>query len=95
MPKGDAFETSLKALEKAVEKLDNGGIALEEALRLFEEGRRHAKICASKLSQVERKIQVLLENEKGEPLLQDFEAEATEPDDQADEAEGGSDDFPA
>ncbi|MCX7015218.1 MAG: exodeoxyribonuclease VII small subunit [Candidatus Sumerlaeota bacterium] len=73
MAKSDSFETNLKALEKVVEKLESGGGSLEEALSLFEEGRRHAKACSKKLNEVERKIQTLLEDEQGHPVLRDME----------------------
>ncbi len=74
MAKKDSFEASLNALEKVVEKLDGGGASLEEALKLFEEGKKHSKICSKKLRQVEKKIQLLLEDENGEPVVEDFAA---------------------
>ena len=74
MAKKDSFEASLNALEKVVEKLDGGGIALEEALKLFEEGKKHSKTCSQKLTQVKKKIQLLLEDENGQPVEEDFDA---------------------
>jgi len=78
MAKSASFETSLQALEKIVEKLDDGGVSLEEALKLFEEGRKHARFCEKKLTEVESKIQTLLEKEKGEFALEDFEPDGAE-----------------
>ncbi|OPZ22622.1 MAG: exodeoxyribonuclease VII small subunit [candidate division BRC1 bacterium ADurb.BinA364] len=60
MAKSASFETSLQALEKIVEKLDD------------------ARFCEKKLTEVESKIQTLLEKEKGEFALEDFEPDGAE-----------------
>jgi len=81
MAEGDSFEASLEALEKIVQKLESGGVSLEDSLKLFEQGRRHAQICSGKLNSVERRIQVLLEDEQGRAVLRDFPEEAPAEDD--------------
>lgn len=73
MAKKDSFENSLKSLEKVVEKLEDGERPLEDALALFQEGRAHAKACETKLNQVERKIQILMEDEEGRTSVQPFD----------------------
>jgi exodeoxyribonuclease VII small subunit len=59
-----SFEERLSRLEQLAEKLKAGGVALEEAVALFEEGIRLAKDLSKELSKVERKVQILL-NEPG------------------------------
>ena len=91
MTQNESFEASLEALEKIVQKLESGGVSLEESLKLFEEGRRHARLCSGKLNEVERRIQVLLEDEQGRAVLRDLpEEEALE---SKTPEENGNDDF--
>jgi exodeoxyribonuclease VII small subunit len=59
-----SFEERLSRLEQLAEKLKTGGIALEEAVALFEEGIRLAKDLSKELGKVERKVEILL-NEPG------------------------------
>lgn len=83
MAEPESFEASLESLEKIVKKLETGGVSLEESLKLFEEGRHHARICSGKLNSVERKVQILLEDEQGNAILKDFQEEQGQ-DEQAD-----------
>ena len=51
------FETSLKKLEKIIEKLEDGEISLEDSVKSFEEGIELVKECQKQLSQAcSRKI---------------------------------------
>jgi exodeoxyribonuclease VII small subunit len=59
-----SFEERLSRLEQLAEKLKAGGVPLEEAVALFEEGIRLAKDLSKELSKVERKVEILL-NEPG------------------------------
>ena len=54
------FETQLKALEKIVERLENGELTLEESVQLFEEGLKLSTACKKELETAEGKIQVLM-----------------------------------
>tara|TARA_B100001769_G_scaffold243713_1_gene212482 strand:+ start:25 stop:243 length:219 start_codon:yes stop_codon:yes gene_type:complete len=56
------FETSLKKLEKIIEKLENGEISLEDSVKSFEEGIGLVKECQKQLSQAELKVKKLLDN---------------------------------
>lgn len=66
----NSFETSLSALEKIVRKLEEGDLTLEESLKLFEDGVRLSRECQERLSQAERRIEILLKDEDGNPVLQ-------------------------
>ena len=51
-----SFEEAYKQLEETVRALEAGGVTLEEATRLFEEGMRLARLCHQYLSATELKI---------------------------------------
>jgi exodeoxyribonuclease VII small subunit len=83
-PQSKTFETSLQALEEIVHKLEQGDLALEESLGLFEQGIRLARECQERLSQAERRIEVLLRDQQGKttvaPFTDDMGKEQTETD---------------
>lgn len=77
------FEASLQELEKIVRRLEDGELPLEESLRLFETGVKLSRECQERLNQAERRIEVLLKDEDGNPTLQtiganDLQAEMPE-----------------
>ena len=57
----ESFETSLDELESLVDKLEKGQLTLDESLETFEKGMKLARVCNTKLSEAERKIEVLIE----------------------------------
>ncbi|TBL79870.1 exodeoxyribonuclease VII small subunit [Paenibacillus thalictri] len=58
-----SFEQAMEKLEQIVTQLENGDVPLEKAIELFQEGMKLSQLCGQKLEQVERKIEVLLEDE--------------------------------
>ena len=72
-PQVKSFETSLEALEEIVHKLEQGDLALEESLVLFEQGVRLSRECQERLSQAERRIELLLRDQQGRPVVSAFE----------------------
>ena len=75
MPDVPDFETALKRLEEIVKKLENGELSLDSALELFEEGIKLSRFCHTKLEQAERKVEILLKNNSGQPRAVPFESE--------------------
>src|SRR3982750_1504787 len=67
--KNQTFESSLGELEKIVRRLEDGDLSLEESLKLFEDGVRLSRECQERLNQAERRIEVLLKDEDGNPSL--------------------------
>ena len=67
--KNQTFEASLSNLEKIVRRLEEGDLPLEESLKLFEDGVRLSRECQERLNQAERRIEVLLKDEDGNPAL--------------------------
>ena len=57
-----SFEESLKKLESIVDQLEKGDLALEESLKLFEEGVGLSAACKQELDAAEGKICVLTQH---------------------------------
>jgi len=74
-----SFEKSLKQLEQIVQELESGDLPLEKAMKKFEEGVKLSKYCSEKLDETEKKISVLLRDNKGditeEPFMPENETE--------------------
>jgi exodeoxyribonuclease VII small subunit len=73
--KKQTFENSLQELEKIVRKLEDGDLSLEESLKHFEDGVKLSRECQERLNQAERRIEVLLKDENGNPVLNVIKAE--------------------
>jgi len=70
------FEKRLTRLEEIVQKMEKGDLALEESLKLFEEGVRLSRECHQQLSEAEVKVKKLVGfDADGNPQTQTFEAE--------------------
>jgi exodeoxyribonuclease VII small subunit len=67
-----SFEASLEALERIVQQLESGDLPLEKSLELFEQGVRLSRECQERLSQAERRIEVLLRDPQGRPVVNTF-----------------------
>jgi exodeoxyribonuclease VII small subunit len=68
-----SFEASLEALEEIVHQLEGGDLPLEKSLELFEDGIRLSRQCQERLNQAERRIEVLLRDNQGRPVVSEFE----------------------
>ena len=56
------FEQAMSRLEKIVRELENGEVALEESIKLFEEGVKLSGICSSLLKEAKQKVEILIDN---------------------------------
>jgi exodeoxyribonuclease VII small subunit len=72
-----SFEASLEALEEIVRELESGDLPLEKSLELFEDGIRLSRQCQERLNQAERRIEVLLRDNQGRPVVSAFEEAKT------------------
>ena len=59
------FEESLKQLETIVGQLERGDLALEDSLKMFEDGMRLSAQCKQELDNAESKVQILLKQRDG------------------------------
>jgi exodeoxyribonuclease VII small subunit len=53
------FEGAIAELETIVRKLEEGDLALEQSLELYERGVRLSRYCHAQLEEAERRIEVL------------------------------------
>ncbi len=60
-----SFEESLKKLESIVNQLEKGDLALEDSLKLFEEGVNLSAVCKQELDDAEGKVQILVKQRDG------------------------------
>jgi exodeoxyribonuclease VII small subunit len=73
------FEQAMKKLEQIVQELDFGDQPLEKTLKRFEEGVKLSKFCSEKLDETEKKVTILLQDQKGnlfeEPFISENETD--------------------
>jgi len=69
------FEASLNELEKIVKQLEDGDMPLEESLKLFEDGVRLSRECRERLTNAERRIEVLMREADGAISLESVSQE--------------------
>ena len=72
------FETALEELEQVVEQLESGDLSLEDSLAAFEKGVGLVKLCNQKLTEVEKKVELLVKDKEGKLQLKPFESAAEE-----------------
>lgn len=74
--KAKTFESSLEELERIVRDLEQGELPLEKSLELFEKGVKLSRECQERLSQAERRIEILMRDTQGRPAVRPFEPES-------------------
>jgi exodeoxyribonuclease VII small subunit len=68
------FESSLEELERIVRELERGDLPLEKSLELFEQGVKLSRACQERLSEAERRIEILTRDNHGRPRVKPFQA---------------------
>lgn len=61
-----SFEDAFVRLEQILERMNSGSISLEESLKLYEEADKLITTCNKRLTDAERKIEMLIKNRNGE-----------------------------
>jgi exodeoxyribonuclease VII small subunit len=74
-----SFEQGLERLEKIVQELETGDLALERALELFEEGMKLSVACRKKLEEAENRVEILLKKSDGKIAAEPFRISDDEP----------------
>lgn len=69
------FEKAMESLEKIVDSLEGGELTLDQALKKYEEGVGLVRSCQSKLSETEKKIEVLTKALDGSLRKEPFDLE--------------------
>ena len=80
------FEAAIAELDGIVRKLEEGDLALEKSLELYERGVQLSRFCHSRLEEAERRIEIV--NERGE--LKPAPASLRLPDDEDDQCDSTS-----
>jgi exodeoxyribonuclease VII small subunit len=68
----EKFEDMLGKLEEIVRRMETGEMILEESLKAFEEGIKLARLCAAKLDEAQRRVDILLKQGE-EPVIKPFQ----------------------
>ena len=71
----ESFGDILENLEQIVEKIESGGLGLEESIRLYEEGMRKAERLEAILAETRERVLKLVDSGEGKPSLEPFEGE--------------------
>ncbi|MDF4900598.1 exodeoxyribonuclease VII small subunit [Vibrio parahaemolyticus] len=74
-PENMTFEATIEELDSLVDQLENGDLALDDALRKFERGIALARAGQTKLSDAEQRVSILL-SEDDESPLSDFKPDS-------------------
>ena len=67
-PIPERYEEVVSRLAQIVERLEGGGLSLEEAVAAFEQGIRLARAGAAKLDAAERRVEILLDGDRTQPF---------------------------
>ena len=74
-----SFEKAFERLEQILEVMNLGKTPLEEALKLYEEAEKLLRVCGTRLSTAEQKIEQLIKTRTGEISLDEAAKPRTEP----------------
>tara|TARA_B100001057_G_C22746084_1_gene909795 strand:+ start:414 stop:656 length:243 start_codon:yes stop_codon:yes gene_type:complete len=67
-PENMSFEAAIEELNGLVDQLENGDLALDDALKKFERGISLARAGQSKLNDAEQRVSILLQNDENAEL---------------------------
>lgn len=71
-PDNKTFEASMARLEQIVRAMERGDVALEESLRLFQEGTELVRSCQKILDEAQLQVKKIMTAPDGSPLEEDF-----------------------
>ena len=74
-PENKTFEESMARLEQIVRAMERGDVALEESLKLFQEGTELVRSCQKILDDAQLHVKKILTAPDGSPVEEDFHAE--------------------
>ena len=69
------FEQSMARLEQIVRAMERGDVALEESLKLFQEGTELVRNCGKLLDEAELQVKKIMTAPDGSPVEEDFRDE--------------------
>lgn len=69
------FEESMARLEQIVRAMERGDVALEESLKLFQEGTELVRSCQKLLGEAQLQVKKIMTAPDGSPVEEDFRDE--------------------
>jgi exodeoxyribonuclease VII small subunit len=69
------FEENMARLEQIVRAMERGDVALEESLKLFQEGTDLVRNCGKLLDQAELQVKKIMTDPNGNPVEEAFDDE--------------------
>ena len=73
--KNNTFESNLKRLEQIVHAMERGDVALDESLKLFQEGTELVRSCGKMLDEAELQVKTIMAGPDGTPVEEVFDDE--------------------
>lgn len=67
-----SFESNMQRLEQIVRAMERGDVALEESLKLFQEGTELVRDCNALLENAQLQVKMIMTASDGSPLEEDF-----------------------
>ena len=74
--KNTSFESNMQRLEQIVRAMERGDVALEESLKLFQEGTELVRACGKLLDEAELQVKKIMTAPDGSPAEEDFADES-------------------
>ena len=74
-PQNKTFEESMARLEQIVRAMERGDVALEESLKLFQEGTELVRSCQKLLDDAQLQVKKIMTAPDGSPVEDDFRDE--------------------
>ena len=70
--KNKTFEENMQRLEQIVRAMERGDVALEESLKLFQEGTQLVQSCGKLLDEAELQVKKISTGADGSPVEEEF-----------------------
>ena len=67
-----SFEENMQRLEQIVRAMERGDVALEESLKLFQEGTELVRSCGKLLDEAELQVKKVMVAADGSPVMEAF-----------------------
>lgn len=74
--KNTTFEQNMQRLEQIVRAMERGDVALDESLKLFQEGTKLVQSCGKLLDEAQLQVEKVIKGADGEPTFEVFQDEA-------------------
>lgn len=70
--KNQTFEQNMARLEQIVRAMERGDVALEESLKLFQEGTELVRSCSKLLDEAQLQVKKIMTAPDGSPVEEEF-----------------------